>query len=334
MNTNLPPHMEPILKKTISVINESFKKDVDLGLSAGLKNLSSKYFYDKKGDALFVEIMNMPEYYLTNAEYDIFKNRTQDLISALKIDKTTDFDLIELGAGNGTKTKELLKVLDYHDYKFTFLPVDISKNALSQLEKSIKKELPTIKVHTMQGDYFNVLEDIKTYHKPKILLFLGSNIGNLNDAKASDFLQKLGGALNKNDKVILGVDLIKPEHIVLPAYNDAQGITKRFNLNLLERINRELNANFDLNSFSHHPEYNENEGIARSYLLSTKKQDVKIGALDKVFKFQKGERIHTETSRKYNESVLDDILKNSNLKIIDKLTDSKNYFADFILEKI
>lgn len=326
--------METILKKATITINEHFKKDVDLGLSADLKYLPSKYFYDKKGDALFVEIMNMPEYYLTNAEFDIFKNKTSDLISALKIDKNSDFDLIELGAGNGTKTKELLKVLDYQGYNFTYLPVDISKNALSQLENSIKIELPTIKVHTMQGDYFNVLKDIKAYNKPKILLFLGSNIGNLTDAKATDFLRKLSDALNENDKIILGVDLIKPKYIVMPAYNDPQGITRKFNLNLLERINREFDADFNLNTFSHEAEYNENEGIARSYLVSTKEQDVKIRALDKVFKFQKGERIHTETSRKYNETILGDILKSSNLKIIDKLMDSKNYFADFILEKI
>ncbi|MFB9057926.1 L-histidine N(alpha)-methyltransferase [Mariniflexile ostreae] len=328
--------MQTTLKKTVikSTASTHFKNEVDLGLSATVKYLPSKYFYDKKGDAIFVEIMNMPEYYLTNAEYDIFKNKTQDLISVLKINHKTDFDLIELGAGDGTKTKELLKVLDNQGFKFTFLPVDISKNALSQLESTIHVELPNIKINTKQGDYFNVLEDIKTYEKPKVLLFLGSNIGNLSDAKAAEFLKKLSTALHENDKVVLGVDLIKPKHIVLPAYHDAQGITSRFNLNLLERINRELDADFNLDMFVHDPEYDEKEGIAQSFLKSLTTQQVKIGALNKTFILKKGERIHTETSRKYNETVLNALLKDSNLKIIDKLMDSNNYFADFILEKI
>ncbi|ALJ06868.1 hypothetical protein APS56_15390 [Pseudalgibacter alginicilyticus] len=314
-------------------MNATFKNDVDLGLSAPTKYLPSKYFYDKKGDALFVEIMNMPEYYLTDAEHDIFKNQTLNLISALKINKTINFDLIELGAGDGIKTKELLKTLKQLGFKFTFIPVDISQNALNNLEKTIKKELPYISMNTKQGDYFNVLEDIKWFQKPKVILFLGSNIGNLKDGKAKEFIHKLSLALNVNDKVILGADLIKPKSIVLPAYNDSKGITKRFNINLLERINRELNANFDLNNFKHQPEYNEKEGIAKSFLVSTKKQNVEIGALNKTFTFYKNERIHTENSRKYNDTIIEDITKVSKLKIIDKLTDSKNYFADYILEK-
>lgn len=314
-------------------MNKNFQNDIDLGLSALNKTLPSKYFYDEIGDALFVEIMNMPEYYLTNAEFDIFKNQNQQLIKALKLENNNFFELVELGAGDGTKTKQLLKALDDQNYNFKYAPIDISENALIQLKASVNNELPRIQIHPRQGDYFNVLADLKTSAQPIIVLFLGSNIGNLTDARAKEFIQKLDDNLKTGDKVVLGVDLIKPKSVVLPAYNDAQGITKRFNLNLLTRINKELGADFDIDTFEHQPEYNEEEGIARSFLVSTKDQIVSIKSLDKTFTFKKGEKIHMETSRKYNDLILSEILDGSSLIISDRLTDSQQLFADYILEK-
>lgn len=314
-------------------MNNTFQRDIDLGLSATNKSLPSKYFYDSTGDALFIQIMNMPEYYLTKAEFDIFKNQSTELIKVLKLDRTIFFSLVELGAGDGTKTKQLLRALKIQQFRFEYAPIDISSNALKNLESSINRELPNIKVTPKQGDYFNVLADLKMSRHPIVLLFLGSNIGNLPDHRAIEFIKKLNDNLKSGDKVVLGVDLIKPESVVLPAYNDAQGITKRFNLNLLTRINRELSADFDMNNFEHHPEYSEAEGIARSYLVSTKDHTVNIGNLDKKFHFKKNERIHMETSRKYDDLILGNILKHSCFKIIDKLTDSKQLFSDYILEK-
>ena len=314
-------------------MNNNFLNDVDKGLSNTPKYLLSKYFYDKKGDALFVDIMNMPEYYLTRAEFDIFKNQTQNIIEALQLNTNTFFELIELGAGDGTKTKELLKVLDTEKYNFNYVPIDISQNALDQLKQSIDKELPNVKTTTKQGDYFNVLADLKQSDNPKIILFLGSNLGNLSDAQAEGFLSKLSDSLRPNDKVLLGLDLIKSRDIVLPAYNDSQGITKRFNLNLLDRINNELGADFDINNFIHQPEYTEKEGIARSYIVSTVNQNVTIKSLNKTFHFMEGERVHTETSRKYNDTILNSYLKHTKLQLIDKLMDSNNHFADYILDK-
>ncbi|PKG52764.1 L-histidine N(alpha)-methyltransferase [Olleya sp. 1-3] len=314
-------------------MNNNFLNDVDKGLSNTPKYLLSKYFYDKKGDALFVDIMNMPEYYLTRAEFDIFKNQTQNIIKALQLNKNTFFELIELGAGDGTKTKELLKVLDTENYDFNYVPIDISQNALDQLKQSVDKELPNVKTTTKQGDYFNVLASLKQSNHPKIILFLGSNLGNLSDVQAEDFLSKLSNSLRPNDKVLLGLDLIKSRDIVLPAYNDSQGITKRFNLNLLDRINNELGADFDTNAFVHQPEYTEEEGIARSYIVSTTNQNVTVKSLNKTFHFMEGERVHTETSRKYNDTILNSYLKNTSLQVIDKLMDSNTYFADYILDK-
>ncbi|WP_255347721.1 L-histidine N(alpha)-methyltransferase [Flavobacterium sp. ACAM 123] len=153
------------------------------------------------------------------------------------------------------------------------------------------------------------------------------------DEIATDFIAKLSDNLQKGDKLILGVDLIKSASIVLPAYSDSKGITADFNLNLLHRLNRELEANFDLEFFEHQPEYKESEGIAKSYLVSTKAQQVYIAQLDKTFFFNEGEKILMEISRKYNDTILNSILSKTDFEIKDRITDSKAYFANYILER-
>ena len=306
---------------------EQFEKDVDFGLSSENKTLPSKYFYDKKGDELFSQIMNLPEYYLTRAEDEIFEEQTQKIISSLGLQKHTKFELIELGAGDGTKTKKLLRSLLQNNFQFDYLPIDISQNALDQLEASLLKELPLLKVKKQQGDYFEILETLKDSHHPKVILFLGSNLGNMTDEEAGGFIYQLGANLKVNDKLFLGVDLIKSKDVVLPAYNDQSGITREFNLNLLHRINTELNGDFHLPSFDH------TEGIARSSLTSKQDQIVQIGKKGKSYHFKKGEKINTEISRKYNDEIINSILKNTDFKIERKLMDSKKYFADYIIKR-
>lgn len=314
-------------------INKAFKTDVALGLNSNPKKLPSKYFYDKIGDELFVKIMNMPEYYLTRAEHEIFKQQAPAIINSFGFNTNEFFELIELGAGDGTKTKELLKALNKENYQYEYIPIDISKNTLEKLKANLVKELPEVTVAPKHGTYFNVLSDLKETKHPKVVLFLGSNIGNLEDTKAKSFIAKLSEALQVNDCLLLGVDLMKDKEIILPAYNDAQGITSAFNLNLLHRINNELGGNFDVNAFEHKPEYDEKTGVAESYLVSAKSQTVTIQALNETYTFEAGERIHTEISRKYNDKVLDAILKESNLEIEHKFIDTKGYFADYILKK-
>ena len=314
-------------------MKEQFNMEVDRGLSSSPKTLPSKYFYDKKGDALFVQIMNMPEYYLTRAEFEIFKEQNEEIIEALDIKQNKYFELIELGPGDGTKTKELLKTLVSGNYDFDYLPVDISQNALDQLEQSLEKELPEVSVKKKQGDYFSMLGSLKEEKHPKVIFFLGSNIGNLTDTEAADFIYKLGANLRSGDKLLLGVDLIKSEAIVGPANDDPKGITKMFNLNLLHRINNELDGNFSLDSFVHKPEYSEEEGIARSFIESSKDQTVRINGNANAYFLKKGEKIHTEISRKYNDKIIKNIIKSTDFRISGKLTDSKNYFSDYILTR-
>ncbi len=314
-------------------MSNQFLEDVDIGLSSSPKFLSSRYFYDEKGDDLFVQIMNLPEYYLTNSEYEILSEKGDELIQAAQINKETSFDLVELGAGDGYKTKELIKHLIQNNCSFDYLPIDISQHALDTLEVSMNAGFPNLKTCGLQGDYFSILDSLKVSNKPKVVLFLGSNLGNLLDHEANDFLGKLADCMQSGDKLILGVDLIKSADIVLPAYNDPQKITARFNLNVLERMNRELGADFEVESFKHQPEYTEEEGIARSYLVSTKEQRVKIGALGKEVQFSAGEKIHTEISRKYNDEILNEILIGTGFEICSKLMDAREYFADYVISK-
>jgi len=314
-------------------MNEQFKIEVEDGLSQSPKSLPSKYFYDKIGDALFVEIMHLSEYYLTRAELEIFKNKSNEIIDNLQVEKDKYFELIELGAGDGLKTKELLKSLLSRGFNFDYFPIDISQNALDKLEDSLKSDLPTLGIKKQQGDYFEILASLKKSKHPKVILFLGSNIGNMSDEVAAQFIYELGSNLTTNDKLLLGVDLKKDASIVLPAYNDSKGITRAFNLNLLNRINKELGGNFDIEQFDHQPAYSETEGIARSFLMSLKKQEIYVEALHKSFEFQKGEKIATEISRKYDDEIIERLIKKTDFKIVKKLTDRRNYFANYIFTR-
>lgn len=311
---------------------EQFKQDVLDGLSLSpQKTIPSKYFYDRRGDELFVQIMSLPEYYLTRAEMEIFTDKTDELITALHLDRSQPCEVVELGPGDGVKTLELLRVMVAEDYRFVYVPIDISQTALDGWRKSLKVKLPNLTVIPKVNDYFSALHELNQDEITKIILFLGSNIGNLSDRQASNFFSQLGANLRRGDRILLGVDLIKPKEIVLPAYDDPQGITREFNLNLLDRINRELGGNFDRNQFEHVAEYEEAEGIARSYLRSKIKQSVTIESLDATFHFEAGETIHTEISRKYNDEILRGILAGTDLTIESKISDSNSLFADYIL---
>ena len=308
---------------------QQFAKDVKDGLSAEQKYLPSRYFYDKKGDELFIKIMHSPEYYLTNAEFEIFNEQTQEIIDSFEIGEE-GIELYELGAGDGTKTIKLLESIDHN--KLIYKPIDISTNAIYNLEKRLQGNLPNLIVEGLNGEYFQVLSQIES-KKKKVILFLGSNLGNMLDERAKLFLDGLSKVMTSGDKLLIGLDLIKPRDIVLPAYNDKQGYTRDFNLNLLSRINRELGANFELEKFIHLPEYSEETGLAKSYLQSTKKQEVYIKELDLSIQFEAGERIFTELSRKYNTKILQDLIKNTGLRVVKEFTDKQNYFTDFLIEK-
>lgn len=309
-------------------------QDIDTTIIAGLysepKTIPSRYFYDAKGDELFQQIMELPEYYLTRAEFEIVSKQSAAIVAATGFSKEKHFDLIELGAGDGSKTRELLKYLLNTGFDFTYKPIDISPNVLEVLSENLS-DLEGLKTEGIAGDYFVVLKGLNTSSVPKITLFLGSNLGNYEDHQAKDFLKKIADSMNKNDALLLGLDIIKDPSRILNAYNDATGVTKAFNMNLLTRINRELEADFDLNAFDHRPEFDP-EGKAISFIVSLKDQNVHIGATGDVIRFQKDEKIRTEVSRKYNQEILDSMLPD-NMIIEAIFRDSKQDFADYLVLK-
>ena len=310
----------------------AFEEDIYKGLTRNPKQLSSKYFYDKKGDKLFQDIMNMPEYYLTNCEYNIIKSNTEEIADAFE--GPNGFDLIELGAGDGKKTKLLLKYLADKKVVFEYLPVDISQNALDDLEQSIKKELPTVRTKPQQGTYFKTLERLADYNsRKKVILVLGSNIGNLLHKDAIDFLRQIQVAMSPEDMLFMGFDQKKDPQIILDAYNDKAGITAAFNKNLLERINTELQGNFDLDSFSHWETYDPETGTAKSFLMSIKKQTVTIKDLELNVSFEAWESIHTEISQKYDDAVVEWLANQADLEVSTSFSDKENYYKNYIFRK-
>lgn len=310
----------------------TFEKEVAEGLSAFPKYLSSKYFYDKKGDKLFQEIMAMPSYYLTDCEFEILETQKEAIASIFADDQ--GFDLIELGAGDGKKTKILLQHLINRGDTFTYLPIDISQNVLDELKESVKRELPNVTIDPQQGTYFEVLDDIATYNsRKKVIVVLGSNIGNLLHPQAIDFLSNIKKAMGPKDILFMGFDQKKDPQIILDAYNDPEGITASFNKNILHRINVELQGNFNPENFKHWEVYNPETGTAKSYLVSTKNQTVSINKLGLDYQFTAWESIHTEISQKYDDGIVQWLAEEAGLEIINQFTDSKKYYKNYLFKK-
>ncbi|WP_425390272.1 L-histidine N(alpha)-methyltransferase [Ekhidna sp.] len=306
-----------------------FAEDVMQGLHADNKCLPSKYFYDAKGDKLFQQIMHLDEYYLTRKELEIFKTHKDAILRA--INGTETFRIIELGAGDGLKTKVLLKHFMEAKVDFTYTPVDISGNVLSILESNLKKEIPGLKIESYEGDYFDALAEIAESPEKDIVFFLGSNVGNFSESEAVSFLSKLQNFLKKGDLLFMGVDLKKDPSIILNAYNDSQGVTREFNLNLLDRINDELGADFDRNQFLHYPYYNPHTGECRSYLIS--KIDQVVNLMDEKVHFGAWEAIFMEISKKYDHKQLTKLAAASAFSIKQDFLDSESWFADVLWEK-
>lgn len=312
---------------------KTFASDVQKGLESNPKTLSSKYFYNAKGDELFQLIMKLPEYYPTRSEYEIFSTRKQEMLELFH-NGGEAFQLIEFGAGDGTKTKVLLKHLVDQDVEFTYLPIDISANVLEQLQDSLAIEIPQCEVTTMPYEYFDALERINAESKQrKVILFLGSNIGNFTGERAHLFLQGLADRMNPNDLLMIGMDLMKDPKTILAAYNDAQGITREFNLNLLDRINEELGGNFNRQYFTHYPTYNPITGETKSYIVSTRKQEVHIAALNQTYQFEAWEVVQTELSQKYDLPTIEEMASGAGLQIKSLLYDCKHWFVDAVLTK-
>jgi L-histidine Nalpha-methyltransferase len=305
-----------------------FAEDVLKGLSSTPKELSSKYFYDDEGSRLFQEIMKLPEYYLTGCEHKIFATQAEAIYRAFA-NGDNAFDLVELGAGDGMKTAVLIDYFLKQKADVAYSPIDISQEALDALTEKFSSEFPALNMQACVGDYFKILESLRGRNgRRKVLLFLGSNIGNFSRKQSVDFFRSLRGVMSDDDLLFIGFDLQKDPHVIGSAYDDAAGVTAKFNLNLLTRINRELGGDFDLDKFTHYANYRPIEGSARSYLMSREKQTVHIAALGRDFEFEQWEAVFMEISQKYNMQMIESLANESGFMIKKNFFDDKKYYCD------
>jgi len=276
----------------------SFDEDVRAGLSLSPKRLFPKYFYDALGSQLFEAICLLPEYYLTRAENEILTRHADEIVREVD---GHNISLIEMGSGSASKTRLVIEALLRRQGELLFIPVDISASALERSSRVLLQSYPALRIEAYAGDYFDGLDALSEAKRGRTLaLFLGSNIGNFDLDEAHTFLRALRRVLKPNDALLLGADLRKSPAVLEAAYDDALGVTAAFNLNQLARINRELDADFQLRAFRHRVIYNEKSARVEVYIESLSNQSVTIRKLGMEIHFSEGERIHTENSYKYD----------------------------------
>lgn len=280
-------------------LGDTLAADVRDGLSARPRHLFPKYFYDELGSQLFDAICLLPEYYLTRAENEIFARYADEIVSVLDAEKMS---LLEMGSGSASKTRRIIEALLKRQGELVFIPVDISPVALETSSRVLLQSYPELRIEAYASDYYDGLAALGRVEREgrTLALFLGSNIGNFDMEDARRFLLALRGVLGVGDALLLGADLRKDPDVLEAAYDDSLGVTAAFNLNLLARINRELEADFNLRAFKHRAIYNEEIGRIEVYLESTRAQTVSIRKLEMELAFDDGERIHTENSYKYD----------------------------------
>ena len=283
---------------------DGFAEEVRRGLSKSEKSLPCRFLYDEVGSALFEQICEVPEYYVTRAERSILQEHSEAILEMLP----NDTALVELGSGSAEKTQLLIEAFLAKQDEVVFLPIDISRSALEASASQLLADHPSLSIVAVEGDYVRALEAISPRdHGPRLILWLGSSIGNLGRDEAAEFLSELRSDLSPEDRLLVGIDLRKDRETLEKAYDDSQGVTARFNLNLLDRINRELGGSFDTELFEHRATWQEEPGRVKSDLVSLQAQTVKIVGLDLVVEFDEGEAIHTEYSYKYSTDEIDSL---------------------------
>lgn len=312
-------------RKTNPVQQSDFYTSVVDGLSLRPKTLPCRWLYDAKGSELFEAITKLPEYYPTRTEIGILERFSADISAAIG----PNADIVEFGAGAGTKTRLLLRALSHPN---SYIPIDISAEFLAFSMAELAKEFPLLAIDPLVADFMSLntlrLEDREV--KQPTAFFPGSTIGNLNNDEIVGFLKNVRVALGESAKFLIGIDLVKSPDILIPAYDDNAGVTAQFNLNLLARINRELDGNFDLGTFAHEARWNSSENRIEMHLVSTKKQSAFVS--DRQFYFDDGETIHTENSRKFHLDDFGAMASKADWQIANTWADPNQYFCVALLE--
>lgn len=302
-------------------------KEVLVGLSKSQKAIPPKFLYDKKGSEIFEKICELPEYYPTRAETEILQKNAKEITSIIGENAL----VIEPGSGSGEKVRYLLRELKS---PAGYVPIEISKDILLRMTEEFGDEFPQLRVLPVCADFSQDIElpvSVDSQSGRKIIFFPGSTIGNLSPDEAIQFLRKFSLMMEPNGGLLIGVDLKKDKETFQLAYDDPQGVTADFNLNLLERLNREVDASFETRNFRHEAFYNEELGRVEMHLKSLIPQLVRVNQT--VFRFREGETIHTENSYKYSVEEFCELCAKAKLKIKKHWKDSKNLFCVYYFEK-
>ncbi|MCW5314538.1 L-histidine N(alpha)-methyltransferase [Nostoc sp. KVJ3] len=318
-----------MLTTSLRMLNEHYQflnnegEDVIQGLTQSPKTLPPKYFYDDRGSELFEKICELPEYYPTRTEAWILQQYADEIAQI-----TGNCELVELGSGSSTKTLFLLDAYQKIASSCRYIPIDVSHGILKSSVLKLQQKYPNFFVEGLIGTYEQALMKLEsTFASSRMIFFLGSSLGNFNPQECDDFLKQITRTLQPSDYFLLGIDLQKPKEILEPAYNDSQGVTAAFNLNILSHLNWRFQGNFDLNLFNHQAIYNQSDAQVEMYLHCQKSHEVSLEALDLQVLFADGESILTEISRKFDLLKMQKQLETHGLKTVKIWTDPKQWFG-------
>ena len=310
-------------------IEKSFAEEISFSLNQLSKFINPKFFYDKRGSELFESICLLPEYYPTRTEISILKKLKHDLPSYLD----ENINLVELGSGTSVKTRLILDIFTKLQPKIEYFPIDISE-ILTESSEQLLKDYDTLHITGIIDTYEGGLEFLKSYDdKKNLILFLGSSFGNFTPDDGKLFLEKIFSTMKSGDLFLIGLDLVKNKNILESAYDDSTGVTAKFNLNVLSRINDELDADFDINNFSHYSIYNENDQRIEMNLKSLVSQSVIIAKSNLSLNLDKDELIHTEYSHKYYISQIKKLLSDVGFEFKNMWLDDEKYFSLTLVSK-
>jgi L-histidine Nalpha-methyltransferase len=307
--------------------SSSIAEIVRRGLTAREKSLPPFLLYDARGSELFEEITALPEYYPTRTERSIFEREADAIVAEAAGLAADRLAVLELGAGSATKTQVLLRALVRRQGVTLFIPADVCSSVLEAAAARLRREEPGLHVQPLAATHAEALARGRTWDGTLLVMFIGSSIGNYDDVEAVRLLADVRSTLGPRGVLLLGTDLVKPLDVLLPAYDDASGVTAAFNLNVLSRINRELGGRFDLSRFRHVAEWNEAASCVELHLESVVEQTVPIDALGLRIDFRAGERIHTESSHKYDAARVDALLSRAGLTRARSFVDARRWFA-------
>ena len=307
----------------------SFGEEVATGLSAAAKHLPCRFFYDDVGSRLFEQICTLPEYYPTRTEHAILQSAARDIVDAVG----SEVALSEFGSGNSSKTRVLIEALLERQDRVLYAPIDISVAHLEQSAHRLLREYRRLWLTAIGGEYHDAIPHLPRHDGPRLILFLGGNIGNFAAPDAATFLGRVRREMTARDRLLVGFDRLKAIDVLEAAYNDGAGVTAAFNKNLLARINRELGGQFDVSTFAHHAPFVEAAQRIEMRLVSQRRQSVAVPAIDREFLFHEGEAIHTESCHKYSPGHFARLAEAAGLNVAESWTDRRGWFTLALLAR-